>query len=116
MYVYEPELVENFLERHNLVQQFARPIKNNIPEETIGDLINYRAAMFWLEVIMNETTPEEWGAFIWFFNKLADSRRLEQWSLYIFKFIVNEIYGQPIFFGVPFTDMVNKRLAHLANN
>jgi hypothetical protein len=92
------------------VSELARSIKTNIPNETIGDLVNYRAAMFWLEVIMNRTTAEAWRSFIWFFSKLEECNRLENWCVLLFKFIVNEIYGRPIFSDIPMTRLVSDHL------
>jgi len=106
VYVYEPELVENFLEVNQLVNDMSRAIKTNIPAETIGDLVNYRAAMFWFEVIMNRTSSEAWRSFIWFFDKLGESSSLKNWLVVFFKFIVNEIYEKPIFSDVPMTHLV----------
>ncbi len=101
VYVYEPELVENFLEVNHLVNEMGRAIKTNIPVETIGDLVNYRAAMFWYEVIVNKTSPEMWQSFIWIFNQISEYNRLESWAVNFFKFIVNKIYGEPIFYDIP---------------
>lgn len=97
VYVYEPELVENFLEVNQLVNDMGRAIKTNIPRETIGDLVNYRAAMFWFEVLVNNNRSQTFQSLTRVFNQLGTCNRLETWVTLLFQFMVNEIYGEPIF-------------------
>jgi hypothetical protein len=97
VYVYEPELVENFLEMNQLVNDMGRAIKTNIPTETIGDLVNYRATIFWFEVFVNPDNPKMLQSLIWVFNQLGECNRLETWFTIFFQFIVNELYGEPVF-------------------
>ncbi|MCA9920314.1 MAG: hypothetical protein KC445_20300, partial [Anaerolineales bacterium] len=96
-YVYEPELVENFLEVNQLVNDMGRAIRTNIPTETIGDLVNYRAAMFWFEVLVNNHRSQTFQSLTWVFNQLGTCNRLETWVTLLFQFMVNEIYGEPVF-------------------
>ncbi|MEZ4592674.1 MAG: hypothetical protein R3D55_16240 [Chloroflexota bacterium] len=97
VYAYEPELVENFLEVNQLVNDMGRAVKTNIPSETIGDLVNYRAAMFWFEVLVNNHQSQTFQSLTWVFNQLGTCNRLETWVTLLFQFMVNEIYGEPIF-------------------
>lgn len=97
VYVYEPELVENFLEVNQLVNDMDRAVKTNIPTETVGDLVNYRAAMFWFEVLVNPDNPKMLRALISVFDQLGECNRFETWLTILFQFIVNEIYGEPVF-------------------
>ena len=97
VFVYEPELVENFLEVNQLVNDMSRAIKTNIPKETVGDLMNYRAAMFWFEVLVNPDNPQMLRPLISVFRRLGTCNRLETWLTILFQFVVNEIYGEPVF-------------------
>ncbi|MFZ1395765.1 MAG: hypothetical protein WAS33_02655, partial [Candidatus Promineifilaceae bacterium] len=97
VYVYEPELVENFLEVNQLVNDMGRAVKTNIPTETVGDLVNYRAAMFWFDIFVNKGNPKTLQSLIWVFNQLGECNRLETWLTILFQFIVNELYGEPVF-------------------
>ncbi|MCA9896865.1 MAG: hypothetical protein H6654_07325 [Ardenticatenaceae bacterium] len=97
VHVYEPELVENFLEVNQLVNDMGHAIRTTIPTETIGDLVNYRAAMFWFEVLVNNNRSQTFQSLTSVFNQLDTCNRLETWVTIFFQFIVNEIYGEPIF-------------------
>lgn len=97
VFVYEPELVENFLEVNQLVNDMSRAIKTTIPKETIGDLVNYRAAMFWFEVLVNNKRSQTFQSLTWVFDQLSQCNRLETWVTLLLQFMVNEIYGKPIF-------------------
>jgi hypothetical protein len=97
VYAYQPELVENFLEVNQLVNDMGRAVKTNIPSETIGDLVNYRAAMFWFEVLVNNKQSQTFHGLNQVFNQLDKCNRLETWITILLQFIVNEIYGEPVF-------------------
>ncbi|MCB8979307.1 MAG: hypothetical protein H6657_17990 [Ardenticatenaceae bacterium] len=97
VFVYEPELVENFLEVNQLVNDLSRAIKTNIPTETVGDLVNYRAAMFWFEVLVNNSQSQTFQSLTQVFDQLGECNRLETWLTIVFQFIVNEIYCEPVF-------------------
>ena len=82
---------------NRLVNDMGHAVKTNIPVETIGELVNYRAAMFWFEALVNRNSSHRFNSLVSVFNQLGECNRLETWLTIFFQFMVNELYGEPIF-------------------
>ncbi len=99
--VYYPNEVDDFLERNNLEESFITAVHTRVASETIGDLLDYRALIFWEEAILNSESVELWRELIWLFGSLSECHSLEQWFTNLSKVVINEIYGDAVFTDIP---------------
>ncbi|MFN8490354.1 MAG: hypothetical protein U0350_22390 [Caldilineaceae bacterium] len=101
MRVYYPDEVDDFMEVHELNEEFMARVRTRTPSETIGDLLNVRALHFWIVAIVLGSAPRFWQSVIWLLKQLPESRNLEQFVVILLKFIVNHVYNDVIFTDIP---------------
>jgi hypothetical protein len=80
MRVYYPDEVDDFLEVNVFDEQFTNDLN---------------------EAVILGGSKEFWRKWSWVVGKLPDCQSLEEWLTLLFKFVVNETYGDGIFGEIP---------------
>ena len=99
--IYFPDQVDDFMIQNNLNEQMTADIRNRATSETLGDLLNLRALLFWQHIAVLGRSPEVWEKFLRVLQYLPDCDSLEQFIVILMKFAVNTVYGDSIFEDVP---------------
>ena len=72
--------------------------------------------MFYEKIFQSSESQIFWQRFTWVLKQIPECKSLGEWAVIIFKFFVNEIYGDKVFCGYSFINfsdsfiMMNKKI------
>ena len=101
MYIYYPDEVDNFMYIQGLDKIFITQVHTHIVSESLGDIIDYKLIMFYEKIFQSSESQIFWQRFTWVLKQIPECKSLDEWAVIIFKFFVNEIYGDKVFIDIP---------------
>ncbi len=94
---YYPDLIEDFLEEHNVEPELRNEVRRTQYRERLGYLIGRGIAGFSVESVLLSTDRYLLDQLIWLLQRAVECKNLGEWVVVSLKKVINIIYGGDVF-------------------